>query len=254
LDFSNKYVLGFAFAICLVCSALVSFFAVALKPRQDANKILDQQRQVITVAQLASPGEELTQERVDDIFKDIKARVIDRKTGEYVDISVADVDPLRQAKDPDTSVKTPREFKKAQIKRLPDQLEVFEITKPGSECIVLPIHGKGLWSTMYGYLSIKNDLSSVVGITFYAHGETPGLGGEIDNKKWQASWIGRSVYGDDGEVKLGVVKANAPRDEDSEVDGLSGATITTNGVDGTIKLWLGSAGYGPYLNKVKGPK
>lgn len=252
MDFSNKYVFGFAFALCLICSALVSFFAVSLKPRQDANKILDQQRQVVRVAGLATADDDLSQERVDELFKDVTARVIDRETGEYVDIPVADVDPLKQAKDPEMSSPTPAEFKWAQVKRLPQQLQVFEITKPGSECIVLPIHGKGLWSTMYGYLSIKPDLSEVVGITFYQHGETPGLGGEIDNKKWQASWQGLSIYGDNGEVKLGAVKANAPRDKTSQVDGLSGATITTVGVNATIKLWLGSAGYGPYLNKVKG--
>ena len=252
MDFSNKYVIGFAFAICLVCSGIVSFFAVSLNARQEANKILDQQRQVIRVAKLADADNPLDQASVDEIFKDIVPRVVDRETGEYVDISVTEVDPLRMAKDPETSIETPSEFKKAQVKRLPTQLEVFEITKAGSECIVLPIHGKGLWSTMYGYLALKMDLSEVVGITFYEHGETPGLGGEIDNKKWQTAWIGRSIYGDTGDVKLGVVKANAPRDEAYQVDGLSGATITTVGVDATIKLWLGPAGYGPYLQKVKG--
>ena len=252
MDFSNKYVIGFAFAICLVCSGIVSFFAVSLNSRQEANKVLDQQRQVIRVAKLADADNPLEQAAVDEIFKDIVPRVVDRETGEYVDLDVADVDPLRMAKDPETSIETPAEFKKAQVKRLPTQLEVFEITKPGSECIVLPIHGKGLWSTMYGYLALKMDLSEVVGITFYQHGETPGLGGEIDNKKWQTAWIGRSIYGDAGDVKLGVVKANAPRDENYQVDGLSGATITTVGVDATIKLWLGPAGYGPYLQQVKG--
>ncbi|QDV08554.1 Na(+)-translocating NADH-quinone reductase subunit C [Planctomycetes bacterium Poly30] len=252
MDFSNKYVIGFAVGICVVCSALVSFFAVSLGARQDANKVLDQQRQVVTVAGLAAPGEALTQERVDEIFKDIQPRVIDRKTGEYIDVSVEDVDPIRMAKDPETSEETPEAFKGAQIARLPDQLEVFEVTKPGSESIVLPIHGKGLWSTMYGYLSIKRDLSGVVGITFYSHGETPGLGGEIDNKAWQASWIDRAIYDAEGDVELGVVKANAPRNPDYQVDGLSGATITTKGVDATIKLWLGPAGYGPYLQRIQG--
>ena len=252
MDFSNKYVIGFAFAICLVCSGIVSFFAVSLNARQEANKVLDQQRQVIRVAELAPVEDPLDQARVDEIFKDIVPRVIDRESGEYVDIDVTEVDPLRLAKDPETSIETPSEFRGAQVKRLPSQLEVFEITKPGSECIVLPIHGKGLWSTMYGYLAVKMDLSTVVGITFYQHGETPGLGGEIDNKKWQAAWIDRAIYDESGTVQLGVVKANAPRDDQYQVDGLSGATITTKGVDETIKLWLGPAAYGPYLQKVKG--
>ena len=251
MDFSSKYVLGFALVICMACSALVSAPAVALKEQQDANKLLDQQRQVIRVAGLAAEDDPLPQTEVDRIFQEIEGRVIDRETGEYLDIDVTAVDPLKEAKKPDLSVATPAEFKAAQVSRLSNRLEVFEIKVPGKECIVLPIHGKGLWSTMYGYLALKRDLSKGVGSTFYEHGETPGLGGEIDNKGWKKQWRERSVF-EGNEVKLGVVKASAPRDKEYQVDGLSGATITTKGVDATIKLWLGPAGYGPYLKKVKG--
>lgn len=251
MDFSNKYVLAFALGICVVCSALVSATAVALKDRQDANKLLDQQRQVIKVAGLAAADAALPQEEVDKIFEEIEGRVIDRESGDYLDVDVTEVDPLKESKKPELSIETPSEFKAAQVSRLANRLEVFEVKTPGKECVVLPIHGKGLWSTMYGYLALKPDLSEVVGITFYQHGETPGLGGEIDNKTWKAQFPGRSVF-DGADVKLGVVKASAPRDEDYQVDGLSGATITTKGVDATIKLWLGPAGYGPYLEKLKG--
>lgn len=253
MDFSNKYVMAFAFGLCLVCAGLVSTFAVALKDRQDFNKILDQRRQVIRVAGLADAGAELPPEEVDKIFESIKGRVIDRKTGEYLEISVADIDPIRMAKDPAMSEETPDEFDQgAQVSRLPDQMIVFEVEVPGKECLVMPMYGKGLWSTMYGYLAVKRDASEVIGITYYQHGETPGLGGEIDNKKWQSAWAGKSVYrGAVGEaVGLGVVKKSAPRDDDFEVDGLAGATITTKGVDATMKLWLGPAGYGPYLAKL----
>lgn len=250
MDFSNKYVLGFALVLCIICSALVSSTAVALKERQDANKELDQRRQVIRVAGLAGAGDALPKEEVDTLFENIQGRVIDRETGEYLDVPVASVDPIKESKDPATSASTPSEFKAAQVSRLSNRLQVFEVKTPGKECLVLPIHGKGLWSTMYGYLAVKNDLSEVVGITFYAHGETPGLGGEIDNPSWKAQFPGKGVFGADG-VGLGVVKASAPRDTDYEVDGLSGATITTKGVDATIKLWLGPAGYGPYLEQFK---
>jgi len=253
LDFSNKYVMGFAFAICLVCAGLVSTFAVALKDKQDFNRILDQRRQVIRVSGLADKDAPLPPEEVDKIFESIKGRVVDRKTGAYVDIPVADVDPIRMAKDPAMSEETPDEFDKgAQVSRLPDQLIVFEVEVAGKECVVMPMYGKGLWSTMYGYLAVKRDSSEVVGITYYQHGETPGLGGEIDNKKWQAAWGGRKIYSDavGKTVGLGVVKKSAPRNEEFEVDGLSGATITTKGVDATMKLWLGPAGYGPYLEKL----
>ena len=250
MDFSNKYVLGFAFGLCLICSALVSATAVALKDKQDANRLLDQRRQVIRVAALVDGSNPLLPADVDTIFQEIESLVIDRETGEYLDVSVDVVNPIKEAKKPDLSTKTPKEFKSSGVSRLPNRLEVFEVKVAGKECVVLPIHGKGLWSTMYGYLALEKDLSTVVGITFYAHGETPGLGGEIDNPKWKAQWTGRSVY-ENGEVELGVVKASAPRDKAFQVDGLSGATITTKGVDATIKLWLGPAGYGPYLQKLK---
>lgn len=251
MDFSNKYVLGFALLICLACSSLVSAFAVGLKERQDKNRVLDQRRQVIRVAALAPADDPLDEARVDELFNGIEGKVIDRASGDYVELSVDDVDPVKQAKDPATSIETPDEFSDAKISRLPQNLEVFEISTPGKECVVLPFHGKGLWSTMYGYIALKRDLSEVVGITFYQHGETPGLGGEVDNPAWKAQWEGRSIYEDDA-VKLGVVKAGAPRDEAYQVDGMSGATITTVGVDRAIKLWLGPAGYGPYLDKLQG--
>ena len=250
MDFSNKYVLGFTLAICLVASGAVASIADVLRERIDKNQILDQQRQVIRVAGLAAADDPLPEEKVAELFKSIEGKVIDRKTGDVLsDLSVADVDPLKMAKDPSASEQTPAEFKLAQVSRLPEQLEVFEVKAEGKECVVLPIHGKGLWSTMYGYLAVEPGGAKVKGITFYDHGETPGLGGEIDNKKWQAGWKDLAVYGDDGEVKLGVVKSGAQRDEDFQVDGLAGATITSKGVDATVKLWLGSAGYGPYLAK-----
>lgn len=251
MDFSNKYILGFAAAICVVCALAVSSLAVALGDVIDKNRLLDQQRQVLRVSGLAAAGEDLSAERVAELFQSVEGKVIDRRTGEYLDLSIEDVDPIKEAGDTELSIATPDEAKTgAQVPRLPDRLEVFEVTEPGKECIVLPIHGKGLWSTMYGYLALTSDASEVKGITFYQHGETPGLGGEIDNKQWQASWIGKSVYKDGG-IGLGAVKKSAPRDEDYQVDGLSGATITTRGVDATVKLWLGDAGYGPYLERRK---
>lgn len=252
MDFSNKYVLGFATLVCVVCAGLVSLFAVSLKPRIELNKQLDQQRQILRVSGLASADDALPPERVEELYAFVQGRVIDRATGAYVEgLTVEDVDPEKESKDPATSIETPDEVDTgAQVARLPEHLEVFEVTKEGSEAIVLPIWGKGLWSTMYGYLAVTPDGQEVLGITFYQHGETPGLGGEIDNKAWQAAWAGKSVY--DGEkVALGVVKAGAPRNDEYEIDGLSGATITTKGVSATVKLWLGDAGYGPYLEKHK---
>ena len=121
-----------------------------------------------------------------------------------------DVD-AQDGQGPQRLEETPAEFKLAQVSRLPEQLEVFEVKAESMECIVLPIHGKGLWSTMYGYLAVEPGSAKVKSITF-DYGETPGLGGEIDNKKWQAGWKDLSVYGS-GEVKLGVVVRRPARRE-----------------------------------------
>jgi Na+-transporting NADH:ubiquinone oxidoreductase subunit C len=138
---------------------------------------------------------------------------------------------------------------------LPDLLRVFMVTMPGKECVVLPIHGYGLWTTLYGFIALKMDASEVVGITYYEHGETPGLGGEVDNPSWKAQFPGKEPLGDDGEVVLRVKKAGqAARGSDHEIDGLSGATITTVGVDRMLQLWLGEHGYGKFLEQLASGK
>ena len=102
------------------------------------------------------------------------------------------------------------------------------MTTADIESLVLPIEGYGLWKFLYGFIAIEDDLNTVRGITFYEHGETPGLGGEVDNPRWKARWVGQKVFGDDGEPKIEVIKGFAPPPAEApyEVDGLSGATIT----------------------------
>jgi len=119
--------------------------------------------------------------------------------------------------------------------------------------VVLPVEGKGLWSTLYGFLALDKDVNTIKGLTFYQHGETPGLGGEVDNPKWKALWPGRKAFGDDGQPKIAVIKGQAgPVAEDPyQVDGLSGATITARGVSHLVQFWLGTHGFGPYLKQFK---
>ncbi len=121
------------------------------------------------------------------------------------------------------------------------------------EKIVLPVHGYGLWSTLYGFLALEGDGNTVAGITFYEHGETAGLGGEVDNPAWKALWPGKAIYADDGRVALKVVKgAVNPKAAGAEhqVDGLSGATLTSRGVENLVSYWMGDAGYGPILKTI----
>src|SRR5690606_38150026 len=122
---------------------------------------------------------------------------------------------------------------------------------------VFPIYGKGLWSTLYGYLAVDADGRTLRGITFYQHGETPGLGGEVDNPSWKKRWAShlhpenpKFAYDDEGEVRIQVIKGSVDSNNpDSKymIDGLSGATITTRGVSDLVQYWLGPHGFGPYL-------
>ena len=121
--------------------------------------------------------------------------------------------------------------------------------------IILPVHGKGLWSTMYGFLALNRDGETVEGFAFYQQGETPGLGGEVDNPKWKASWIGKKVLDESGNPVIDIVKGSVDTTRPEavhQVDGLSGATITSNGVENLLRFWLGENGFGPYLSKIRG--
>ncbi len=247
---SVRQTLFFAFALCVVCAVLVSTIAVALRERQEQNKLLSQQKNVLEVAGLLVPGERLSREEIQQRFTtNLKAHVVNLETGEFAD----GVDPLtydqrRASTDPDTSRLAPAN--PARVRRVPDYGLLYLIEKNGKvEGIILPIEGMGLWSTLYGYLALAPDSREIRGITFYEHAETAGLGGEVDNPRWKALWPGRLAFDELWEPKIAVKKGAAgPVDQDPYyVDGLSGSTLTGNGVTHAIHFWLGDHGFGPYL-------
>jgi Na+-transporting NADH:ubiquinone oxidoreductase subunit C len=252
LNFSNKYIIGFALVVCLVCSFAVSSLAVALKPKQDANRLLDQQENILRVSGLHQGSGHPSVEEAAQLFAGVTTWQVDRATGAMTKLEA--FAPAKQmidaAKDPAASEATSSESAKgAQIRRTPNQLLVYQITTPGKEGWVLPIWGNGLWSTMYGFLSVAPDFSEIRGITFYQHGETPGLGGEIDNPTWRAQWPGKKLRDADGKIVIEVVKNGAVRDSSRQVDGISGSTITSRGVSHTVRTWLGAEGYGAWMEQ-----
>ncbi|HAN30338.1 MAG TPA: Na(+)-translocating NADH-quinone reductase subunit C [Myxococcales bacterium] len=251
---SNSYIFAFAAAVCAVCGIVVAGSAVSLKDRQDANQRLDKQKKVLTVAGLMEVGEEITAQEVQKRFSEnVEVQVVTLKSGEIAkDIDTATFDQQKAAKDTATSAQAPTN--RAKVQRLPHNANVYLVKKDGQvKNYVFPVEGKGLWSTLYGYLALEKDLNTIAGLTFYQHGETPGLGGEVDNPKWKALWKGRKAF-KDGKANIRVIKGQAgPVDSAPyEVDGLSGATLTCNGVTALLQFWLGEHGFGPYLTKVKG--
>ncbi|MHA7836897.1 MAG: Na(+)-translocating NADH-quinone reductase subunit C [bacterium] len=252
MQHSTGYIVGFAIAVCLVCALLVSGSAVTLKPLQEANIVLDRQKKVLTVAGLIEEGQSLSTQEVARIFdENVRPKVIELDSGELVPgIDPAGFDQQAAMSDPDRSEPAPRNA--AKVQRVPEHGLVFEIVEDGRlEAMIFPIEGKGLWSTLYGYIALAPDANTVVGITFYDHGETPGLGGEVDNPRWKALWPGRKVFDDRGNPVLRVKKGSAgpPSEDPHQVDGLSGATLTSRGVTALVQFWLGENGYGPYVER-----
>lgn len=244
------YIVLFATAVCGVFSVLVSLSAVTLKDRQEINKKLDRQGNVLRVAGLVTGDEKVTTEKADSLFKsNIDARLIDLKTGDYVDGDPMTWDQRKALGDKTLSYEAPA-GNAAKVMRLPSKALVYLIKKDGIlDSVVLPIEGKGLWSTLYGYLALEADLKTIKGVTFYEHGETPGLGGEVDNQRWKDSWKGKKAYDESGKPRFFVKKGLSNGDPYS-VDGLSGATLTARGVTNLVQFWLGDDGYGPYLKKL----
>lgn len=254
---SVGYTVGFAAALCLFCGVFVAGSAVLLKERQDANKLLDRQKKVLSVAGLIEDGASPSPAEVQQLFDSrIVAKAVDIEKGVYAEsVDIQSFDQRKAAKDPATSVAAPANG--AKVARVPNHAVVYQVVEGGSvEQIILPIEGKGLWSTLYGFVSVDTDMNTVKGLTFYEHAETPGLGGEVDNAKWKAGWPGRKVYNADGDVALKVIKGKAgpPADDPHAVDGLSGATLTSNGVSYTLEFWFGDNGFGPFIENVKSGK
>jgi Na+-transporting NADH:ubiquinone oxidoreductase subunit C len=141
----------------------------------------------------------------------------------------------------------------AGIKRRSNLAEIYLVRDPKNAfrkwCFL--IYGNGLWSMMYAFVALDTDGRTVKGITYYDQGETPGLGGEVENPNWRAQFVGKKVLDDNGLPALKVMKGAARPGDDYAVDGLSGATLTSNGVQHSFDFWMGELGFGPFLKNVR---
>lgn len=240
-----------ATCLCVACSILVSTAAVRLRPMQTENKSLDVKKNLLVAAKLLESDAD--KEAIIKAFGNVETKLIDLKTGEEVtDMDPQTYDTRKAAKDPKMSITIPADEDIARIKTRAKVRPVYLVKKDGAvDQIVIPFHGKGLWSTMYGFLCLDSDTKTVRGVSYYEHGETPGLGGEIDNPRWKESWIGKKVLSsEDFSPIFDVVKGSVNPSSSmasSQVDGLSGATLTSNGVEYMVNYWLGNSGYGKYL-------
>ena len=247
---STSKTIRVALTLCIICSVIVSSAAVLLRPAQQANKDLDRKTNILAAAGMLKKGDDVIAK-----FETIATRAVDLTTGKFSDsINLKTYNQRKAAKDPELSIDL-GDKDIAKIGRLPKYMIVYVVEgNAGLEKIILPIKGYGLWSTLYGFVALESDLNTVAGLGFYEHAETPGLGGEIDNPSWKAQWIGKKSYDSNSKQALTVIKCKVDTSRPQsvhEIDGLSGATLTSKGVDNLIKFWMGENGFAPFLANLR---
>lgn len=250
-----------ALLLCIVCSIIVASSVVLLKPIQQKNKALNLKANILAAAGLLREG--ASPQEIEDGFSTIRAKLVDLDTGEYIDpaalgkTDALEYDQRKAQKDPAISTAIPGDLDIASIKRRVKFAKVYLVEEQGEiKTIILPVSGYGLWSTLHGFLALEGDANTVVGLGFYEHAETPGLGGEVDNPRWKAIWPGKRVYDLDSgaEPKLHLVKGSVDKSKKDAmymVDGLSGATLTSRGITNLVQYWTGQQGFQTYLNRLR---
>ncbi|MCL1037293.1 Na(+)-translocating NADH-quinone reductase subunit C [Shewanella corallii] len=242
--------------LCLICSIFVSTAAVVLKPIQQENKLLDRQKYILEAANLLNTKDAgMTKEQILETYnKFVEAKVVSLATGEFVDVDGNSFDMEKAARDPKTSFIPENDI--ASVKRVANDAVVYLVHDEAGtlKTVILPIKGYGLWSTMYAFLALDPDMNTIQNLVYYdfsGSGETPGLGGEVQNPKWIAKWHGKKLYNDQGELAIKVTKNPAVAQTEYGVDALSGATLTSNGVQYSLEFWLGKEGFEKFIDKAR---
>jgi Na+-transporting NADH:ubiquinone oxidoreductase subunit C len=246
-------ILAVAITLCLVCSVLVAGASVLLKPQQDRNQALAIRKQIVGVAGFQADSAQ----QVEQLFQQhIETRIVDLDSGAFDDsIEPSTFDSHAAARNPATSSTLASDQDPAKIKRRPNRSPVYMV-RDGEriKTVILPVYGYGLWSTLYGFLALAGDGRTVTGLTFYQHGETPGLGDFIENPDWQAQFAGKQAFDERGQLRLDIIKGTvdpASPDAGYQVDGVAGATLTSRGVNNLLHYWLGEQGFGPFLGRLQ---
>ena len=236
-----------AVSLCLVASMIVSAAAVALRPMQEVNALKDKQINILQVAGIYDPSKDVVES-----FAAFEPHVLELKTGEFTDkFDAASFDDRAAAADPATSEALAED--PAGIGRQGNYVTVYLLRGSNGEIdkLILPVHGYGLWSTLYGFIALEEDGNDIFGLQFYEQAETPGLGAEVDNPRWKALWNGKRLRDDAGELQISVTKTAPAAGSEYHIDALAGATLTTVGVHNLVRFWMGEAGYKPFLDNLK---
>lgn len=242
--------------LCFICSVFVSTAAVLLRPIQIENKLLDKQKYILEAAGLMQESEvAMTKAEVLSTYdKYVVAKLVDLKTGNWVEGDADSFDADKEARNVANSFKPQNDI--ASVKRVANTAVVYVVNDDQGQpkTLILPIKGYGLWSTMYAFLAVETDLNTIQSLVYYSFtgaGETPGLGGEVQNPQWMAKWHGKKLYDAQGNLAISVTKNPVVAAGDHGVDALSGATLTGNGVQNSLEFWLGEEGFAHFIEKVR---
>ena len=243
-------------AVSLACSILVSTASITLKPIKLLNQKVERSRHIVALTGLAPADKQLSNEEILEVVEQLDVRVMDIDSGEFDDsIDPEEFDARAAVNNPDLSVAIPADEDLARIGRRARHTIVY-LLWDGDELkrVILPVHGQGMRSTLYGMLALEYDLNTIGAVTFYEQAETAGLGDQITNPEWLLKWQGRQLFNQQGEVVFRV--AGGPVAEDSaaaqhQVDAISGATVTAVSVTRLVEFWFGPSGYMAILDNLK---
>jgi len=241
----------------LLCSSLVSAAVVILRPIQLNNKMLERGRNVIKLTGLVENGVVPGDEEMLEMYRDMDVRIVDIDQGIFNnDLDPLSFDPRRAVNDPELGIDIPADQDLASLGRRSRYSTVYMVLKEDGELdrIILPVHGTGMWSTMYGYVALESDLNTIAAATFYEQNETPGLGDQIMRPEWQAKWTGRRIYDEVGDMRFAVNHGKVEPGSSTwlyEVDALTGATVTADAVTAMMQYWFGPHGYRNFLDELR---
>ncbi|BAJ03309.1 Na(+)-translocating NADH-quinone reductase subunit C [Shewanella violacea] len=242
--------------LCFVCSIFVSTAAVMLRPIQIENKLLDKQKYILEAAGIIdTKSASVSKQDVQLKYKKfVVAKLVDLKSGDWVEGDADSFDADKASRDPANAFIPKHDI--ASVNRVANTAVVYVVNDEQGQpkTLILPIKGYGLWSTMYAFLAIDPDMNTIQSLVYYSFtgsGETPGLGGEVQNPIWMAKWHGKKLYDEQGNLAIKVTKNPVIAASVHGVDALSGATLTSNGVQHSLDFWLGEEGFAHFIEKVR---
>jgi len=246
--------LAVAAIVAVFCSLVVSSAVIYLRPIHLAWAALDQNRNVLQVAGLLPAAEETTDRQVVTLFRELDVRLVNLASGLFdQQLDALAYDQQSAADEPATSVIIPAGLDLARLGRRARLATVYLVWNGGRiQHIVLPLRGQGMWAPIEGHIALEADFNTVTGIGFHQHGETPGIGDRIQQRDWQASWIGKKIYGPDGQIRIGFAAIHSTGlQPEHRFDAISGATVTVTAVNQMVAYWLGQHGFGPFLDQLR---